>query len=75
MLKNISIYCFIVSQNDIFDNEIHITSLSYIPGANINFYLGNLNFVFIRESTLVKEVRTMLYLKKKKLSDIMLKVF
>ncbi|XKL61989.1 hypothetical protein PGB90_001822 [Kerria lacca] len=42
-------------RNDIFDNEIHITSLSYIPGANINFYLGNLNFVFIRESTLVKE--------------------
>lgn len=48
----------IFSQGDVFDNEIQISSLSYIPGAGINLYLGNLNFVFIRESTMVKEVRT-----------------
>ncbi|XP_050736824.1 C2 domain-containing protein 5-like isoform X2 [Eriocheir sinensis] len=34
---------------------VEITPLSYIPGARIESYLGNLNFFFIRESTSIKE--------------------
>nr|XP_023029315.1 C2 domain-containing protein 5 isoform X2 [Leptinotarsa decemlineata] len=38
--------------------EIHgvdITPLSYVPGATIDNYLGNLNFFFIRETTSIRE--------------------
>ncbi|RXG51440.1 C2 domain-containing protein 5 [Armadillidium vulgare] len=34
---------------------VEITPLSFIPGARIERYLGNLNFFFIRESTSIKE--------------------
>lgn len=34
---------------------VDITTLSFIPGARIERYLGNLNFFFIRESTSVRE--------------------
>lgn len=34
---------------------VDITPLSYIPGAKIDRYLGNLNFFFIRESTSIRE--------------------
>ncbi|XP_047101853.1 C2 domain-containing protein 5 isoform X1 [Schistocerca piceifrons] len=34
---------------------VDITPLSYIPGAKIERYLGNLNFFFIRESTSIRE--------------------
>ncbi|KAL1492735.1 hypothetical protein ABEB36_010944 [Hypothenemus hampei] len=40
------------------DNERHgvdITPLSYVPGGNIEQYLGNLNFFFIRETTSIRE--------------------
>lgn len=30
--------------------------MTYIPGAKIERYLGNLNFFFIRESTCIREV-------------------
>ncbi|XP_056645084.1 C2 domain-containing protein 5 isoform X1 [Diorhabda sublineata] len=38
--------------------EIHgvdITPLSYVPGASIDKYLGNINFFFIRETTSIRE--------------------
>lgn len=31
--------------------------MTYIPGAKIERYLGNLNFFFIRESTCIREVK------------------
>ncbi|KAF7287724.1 hypothetical protein GWI33_003362 [Rhynchophorus ferrugineus] len=34
---------------------VDITPLSYVPGANIEHYLGNLNFFFIRETTSIRE--------------------
>ena len=34
---------------------IELTPLSYIPGANIQNYFGNLDFFFIRESTSIRE--------------------
>ncbi|XP_037944747.1 C2 domain-containing protein 5 isoform X2 [Teleopsis dalmanni] len=34
---------------------VDITPLSFIPGAKIEKYLGNLNFFFIRESTSIRE--------------------
>lgn len=34
---------------------VDITPLSYVPGARIECYLGNLNFFFIRESTTIRE--------------------
>ncbi|KAF4532893.1 hypothetical protein B566_EDAN001497 [Ephemera danica] len=34
---------------------VDITPLSYVPGARIEYYLGNLNFFFIRESTTIRE--------------------
>lgn len=34
---------------------IELTPLSYIPGAHIQNYLGNLDFFFIRESTSIRE--------------------
>ncbi|XP_074605454.1 C2 domain-containing protein 5 isoform X2 [Brevipalpus obovatus] len=36
-------------------NFIELTPLSYIPGAHIQKYLGNLDFFFIRETTSVRE--------------------
>lgn len=35
---------------------VDITPLSYVPGAKIEKYLGNLNFFFIRETTSIREV-------------------
>lgn len=35
---------------------VDITPMTYIPGAKIERYLGNLNFFFIRESTCIREV-------------------
>jgi len=34
---------------------IELTPLSYIPGANVDNYFGNLDFFFIRESTSIRE--------------------
>ncbi|XP_025204913.1 C2 domain-containing protein 5 isoform X4 [Melanaphis sacchari] len=34
---------------------VDITPMTYIPGAKIERYLGNLNFFFIRESTCIRE--------------------
>ncbi|XP_050532078.1 C2 domain-containing protein 5 isoform X3 [Daktulosphaira vitifoliae] len=34
---------------------VDITPMTYIPGAKIERYLGNLNFFFIRESTCLRE--------------------
>lgn len=34
---------------------VDITPLSYVPGAKIEKYLGNLNFFFIRETTSIRE--------------------
>ncbi|KAG5865038.1 hypothetical protein JTB14_023850 [Gonioctena quinquepunctata] len=34
---------------------VDITPLSYVPGASIDKYLGNLNFFFIRETTSIRE--------------------
>lgn len=34
---------------------IELTPLCHIPGSNINHYLGNLDFFFIRESTSIRE--------------------
>jgi len=36
---------------------VDITPMTYIPGAKIERYLGNLNFFFIRESTCIREVK------------------
>lgn len=35
---------------------VDVTPMTYIPGAKIERYLGNLNFFFIRESTCIREV-------------------
>ncbi|XP_059489510.1 C2 domain-containing protein 5 isoform X2 [Neocloeon triangulifer] len=35
---------------------VDITPLSYVPGAKIEEYLGNLNFFFIRESNSIREI-------------------
>ena len=37
-------------------DSINITPLSYVPGARIEKYLGNLNFFFIRETSSLREV-------------------
>lgn len=42
-----------VHQND--RHGVDITPLSYVPGATIEQYLGNLNFFFIRETTSIRE--------------------
>lgn len=34
---------------------VELTPLSYVPGGNVQKYLGNLNFFFIRESTSIRE--------------------
>ncbi|KAH1023117.1 hypothetical protein HUJ04_012388 [Dendroctonus ponderosae] len=34
---------------------VDITPLSYVPGGNIEQYLGNINFFFIRETTSIRE--------------------
>ncbi|CAG9760324.1 unnamed protein product [Ceutorhynchus assimilis] len=47
-----------VKQRHLPNNEQHgvdITPLSYVPGGNIEQYLGNLNFFFIRETTSIRE--------------------
>ncbi|XP_066247482.1 C2 domain-containing protein 5 [Euwallacea similis] len=47
-----------LKQRHIPSNERHgvdITPLSYVPGGNIEQYLGNLNFFFIRETTSIRE--------------------
>lgn len=35
---------------------IELTPLSYIPGATLDPYLGNLDFFFIRESSSIRDV-------------------
>lgn len=40
---------------------VDITPMTYIPGAKIERYLGNLNFFFIRESTCIREVIIYIY--------------
>ena len=37
-------------------HTINLTPLSYIPGARIEKYLGNLNFFLIRETSSLREV-------------------
>ncbi|XP_060536956.1 C2 domain-containing protein 5 isoform X2 [Cylas formicarius] len=47
-----------LKQRHIPNKEMHgvdITPLSYVPGGNIEQYLGNLNFFFIRETTSIRE--------------------
>lgn len=39
---------------------VDMTPLSYIPGGRIEKYLGNLNFFFIRETSCIREVSTVL---------------
>lgn len=34
---------------------VDITPLSFLPGGQVEKYLGNLNFFFIRESTSIRE--------------------
>lgn len=34
---------------------VDITPLSFVPGGRIDKYLGNLNFIFIRETTSLRE--------------------
>ncbi|CAG9855251.1 unnamed protein product [Phyllotreta striolata] len=36
-------------------NGVDVTPLSYVPGASVDKYLGNINFFFIRETTSIRE--------------------
>lgn len=51
--KNQSLKQRHISYND--RHGVDITPLSYVPGGNIEQYLGNLNFFFIRETTSIRE--------------------
>ena len=51
-------YSFNIFQADSIQNHqtINLTPLSYVPGARIEKYLGNLNFFLIRETSSLREV-------------------
>lgn len=50
--KQFSNHAKIISRNDKF---VDISPLSYVPGAKVEKYLGNLNFCFIRETQNVRD--------------------
>ena len=51
-------YFFVKFQADSIQSHhtINLTPLSYVPGARIEKYLGNLNFFLIRETSSLREV-------------------
>lgn len=50
-------YLLIILQVDSAQGHtINLTPLSYVPGAQIEKYLGNLNFFLIRETSSLREV-------------------
>ena len=53
-----AIKAFFWFQADTVQNHhtINLTPLSYVPGARIEKYLGNLNFFLIRETSSLREV-------------------
>ena len=52
------LYSLNIFQADSIQNHqtINLTPLSYVPGARIEKYLGNLNFFLIRETSSLREV-------------------
>ncbi|XP_050497195.1 C2 domain-containing protein 5 isoform X2 [Diabrotica virgifera virgifera] len=57
-LRSSSKYKSSLKQRHTPQKEIHgvdITPLSYVPGASVDKYLGNINFFFIRETTSIRE--------------------